>query len=876
MDNRGSDLPSLYDPKGVEDEIYRLWEEGGYFAPPDRDRDEETFTIVIPPPNVTGELHMGHALNNSIQDILIRFNRMRGRATLWIPGSDHAGIATQHVVEKHLLDEGTSRHHLGREAFVERVWEWKEHYEARIMGQLRRLGASADWTRTRFTMDPSYSRAVREVFAHLYERGLIYRGDYLINWCTVCGTALSDLEVEHQDSDGLLYYIRYPAPGGDVLVATTRPETMLGDTAVAVHPDDPRYQDLVGKSCTLPILERSLPIIADSWVDPEFGTGAVKVTPGHDPNDYEMGIRHGLAVIRVIDETGKMTEEAGPYQDLDRAECRKRLVRDLQEAGYLLRTEAHRHAVGHCYRCDSTVEPLVSRQWFVKMDPLTARAIKTVKDGDVKFVPGRFERVYMHWMENIRDWCISRQLWWGHRIPAWTCTECGEMMVCREDPELCQCGSEQLVQDPDVLDTWFSSALWPFATMGWPDQTEDLERFFPTDILVTGYDIIFFWVARMIFSALEFTDQRPFHTVLLNGLVRAEDGRKMSKSLGTGVDPLELVDQYGADALRFALIAGAAPGNDMRLRNEKIQGGRNFANKLWNASRFLLMNLDDYQGTTPGEPVDIADRWITSRLSVVTAAVTDRIEKSEMGEAVLAIYDFLWSEFCDWYLEMAKARLDGPERESVQHTLVHVFESALRLLHPFMPFVTEYLWQRLPGPARPGEALMTRKWPQAEPRDSEAEWGMEVVMDVVRAIRNLRADLGLAPGKTTPVLLRADERSRGPLTETRGYVAHLARAEPLTVGGEELYVTARAVVSVAGTVEIFIPWEGLIDPQHERQRLAGELGGVEQELKRSERKLSNEGFRHKAPAEVVAREEQRLASHRQEAERLRRLLEQIG
>ncbi len=876
MPDGSSNLNKTYDPAAVEREIYQLWEGSDSFRP-SGDPERKPFTIVIPPPNVTGELHMGHALNNTIQDILIRVMRMKGLDALWVPGTDHAGIATQHVVEKHLLEEGTSRQEVGREEFERRVWEWKDQYEARILGQLKRLGSSADWNRTAFTMSDSYSLAVREVFNRLYEKGLIYRGDYLINWCTVCGTALSDLEVEHEETAGRLYHIRYPDETGEseVIVATTRPETMLGDTGIAVHPEDGRYRDMVDRTFVLPLMGRKLPMIADSWVDPEFGTGAVKVTPGHDPNDYEMGQRHGLEVIGVIGEDGLMTAEAGDYAGLDRMRCREKVVEDLEAGGYLVKVEEHSHPVGHCYRCDSTVEPLVSRQWFVKMEPLAEPAIRVVEEGQVKFIPDRFRRVYMNWMTNIRDWCISRQLWWGHRIPAWTCGDCGEITVSRDDPTHCSCGSGHLTQDPDVLDTWFSSALWPFAVFGWPEETPDLKRYFPTDVLVTGYDIIFFWVARMIFSSLEHMGQKPFHTVLLNGLVRAQDGRKMSKSLGTGVDPLELIDQYGADALRFALLVGTTPGNDMRLRPEKLEGARNFCNKLWNAGRFLLMNLEDYSGQPPGQVSDLADRWILSRLSRVTDQVSSQIERMELGEAAGTLHEFLWSEVCDWYLEMAKVRLSSEERPLVQAVLHRVMEQSLRLLHPFMPFITEYLWRQLDRSQ--DRILMIQDWPRGGERDPEAERDMEMVMETVRAIRNLRADLGLGPGQSTPVQLRSEDPAKARvLGQVRPYVADLARAEPLAVSDGDESPPGQAVAAVAAGVEVYLPWEGLIDPEKERSRLEKELEQTREELGRSERKLQNDGFVKKAPTEVVERERQRLARHREDAERIRRLIRQIS
>ncbi len=897
----------MYDPRDVEERWYRFWEEGGLFTPragdgevavgrpgPDRgaagagagreggaaaggsEAGRRTYCIVIPPPNVTGSLHLGHALNNTLQDILIRWRRMQGHVTLWLPGTDHAGIATQAVVEKELAKEGLTRQELGRERFLERVWQWKEHYERRISGQLKRLGASCDWTRTRFTMDPGLSRAVEEVFVRYHEKGLIYRGDYMVNWCPRCGTAISDLEVNHEPQAGKLWHILYPLVDGPlpdgrrgVVVATTRPETMLGDTAVAVHPGDERYRDLVGRAVRLPLVGREIPVIADEFVDPEFGTGAVKVTPAHDPNDFEMGRRHGLPSVQVIGFNGRMTGEAGSrYEGLDRYEARERVVEDLEREGWLVKVEEHEHAVGRCDRCDSVVEPLVSRQWFVRMKPLAGPAIEAVRDGRIRFVPERFTRVYEHWLENVRDWCISRQLWWGHRIPAWHCQDCGETTVAREReaPRACpRCGSARLERDPDVLDTWFSSALWPFSTLGWPDETEDMRLFYPTDVLVTGYDIIFFWVARMVFSALEFTGREPFRHVYVHGIVRDALGRKMSKSLGNGVDPLEVIEKYGADTLRFTLITGVTPGNDQRWHWERVEGSRNFCNKVWNAARFVLAQLDGFAppGTgagrvaAAGEPLsapagaELPERWITSRANGLVADVTDLLERFELGEAARLLYDFFWGEFCDWYLEVAKPRLGGPGRVQVQRTLWGVMETWLRLAHPFLPFITEEIWQRLP---HRGESLVAAPWPVAGPRDEEAERDMGFLMEVTRAIRNLRAEMRVSPAARAVVRARAEGRERELLTAGASLVHQLAGLAELRVDAE---VPGKAVTAVVGGTVLALPLEGLVDVERELGRLERELAATRDELRRVEGKLSDPRFRQRAPAEVVAKEEAR-------------------
>ncbi|MCQ2363625.1 MAG: valine--tRNA ligase, partial [Acidaminococcaceae bacterium] len=744
-----NNIPKTYDPQAVEKKWYRFWEEHGYFHA-EVEPSKQVFSIVIPPPNITGQLHMGHALDNTLQDILIRWHRMMGDNTLWMPGYDHAGLATQIKVEEEIKkNEGKTRYDLGREEFLRRVWEWKEKYGDRIINQLKSLGVSCDWERKRFTMDEGCSRAVREVFCTLFEKGLIYKGTRITNWCVNCNTALSDIEVEHKEDAGHFWHIRYPIidePGKFVEIATTRPETMLGDTAVAVHPEDERYTALVGKRLLLPLVNREIPIIADSYVDKEFGTGAVKVTPAHDPNDYEMGIRHKLENIVVIGMNGRMTEVCGPkYAGMDRYECRKALCRDLEEQGYLIKVDDHTHAVGHCQRCGNVVEPLVSTQWFVKMEPLVKAAVDCVLDGHTQFVPERFTKTYTGWMDNIRDWCISRQIWWGHRIPVWYCDECGEMQASRTDLAKCpKCGSTKVHQDEDALDTWFSSALWPFSTMGWPEKTDLLKQFYPTSVLVTGYDIIFFWVARMLIMGMEFMKDRPFDKVFIHGLVRDSQGRKMSKSLGNGIDPLEVVEKYGADTLRFMLITGNTPGNDMRFYWERVESTRNFANKIWNASRFALMNMEGYSKAAKLAPMNLSDRWILSRLQHTADSVTKMLEKFELGEAGRMIYDFIWGEVCDWYIELAKPRLYGHEGEEAraraQHVLAEVLTGAMKLLHPFMPFITEEIFQCLP---HEGDTIMLAEWPRCDAAkvDDGAEKLMQSIMETIGAIRNMRAEV---------------------------------------------------------------------------------------------------------------------------------------
>ncbi|WP_027405735.1 valine--tRNA ligase [Anaerovibrio sp. RM50] len=883
-----NNIPKVYDPKSFEKKWYGYWEENKLFHAV-VDEEKEPYSIVIPPPNVTGQLHMGHALDNTLQDILIRWRRMQGYNTLWMPGCDHAGIATQAKVEGALREEGTNRYELGREKFLERVWQWKEKFGSRIMSQLRSLGSSLDWDRERFTMDEGCSKAVREVFVSLYEKGLIYQGTRITNWCPDCNTAISDIEVEHETEQGHLWHIRYQVEGEPdkyVEVATTRPETMFGDTGVAVHPDDERYKDLVGKNVILPVVNRVIPVFADEYVDSSFGTGAVKVTPAHDPNDYEMGLRHDLEQLKVLSNTGKMMEGAGKYEGMDRYECRKALVKELEEIGALVSVEDHEHAVGHCSRCHSTIEPLISTQWFVKMDTLAKPAADAVRDGRIKFVPERFSKIYCQWLDNIRDWCISRQLWWGHRIPAWYCDDCGETSVSRDD--ICQCpkcGSKNVRQDEDVLDTWFSSGLWPFETMGWPEETPELKHFYPTATLVTGYDIIFFWVVRMVVMGLEFGKDIPFKTVYIHGLVRDSQGRKMSKSLGNGIDPLEMIEEYGADSLRFMLITGNTPGNDMRFYNERVESARNFANKLWNASRFMLMNLEGFDKSFVPAPEDytMADKWILSRFAKTAQGVTENLEKYELGEAGRLIYEFIWSEFCDWYIELSKARLYDKEnvkpRQTAQYVLGYVLERTLRLLHPFMPFITEEIWQHIP---HEGKSIMVSQWPAedktiADLIDEDSESSMTTIMETIKTIRALRLEVNAAPSKKSEVVLNfTDESLRQVFADNEGYLTVLASAEPVThmaVGAEK---PENAMAGVVNGVEIFLPLKDLIDVEKETARLNGEMAKLEKEISRLDKKLSNQGFLAKAPADVVAGEKEKLAGYQEKMDAVKARLEDLA
>ncbi|MDF2570594.1 MAG: valS [Sporomusa sp.] len=854
-------ISTVYDPQAVEAKWYKFWEQNHLFHA-EVDMDKPPFSIVIPPPNVTGQLHMGHALDNTLQDILIRFKRQQGYNTLWMPGTDHAGIATQIKVEEVLAQDGKTRYDLGREAFIDRVWDWKAQYGSRIINQLKRLGASCDWERERFTMDEGCSKSVREVFVSLYEQGLIYQGNRITNWCPRCNTALSDIEVEHEEKPGNLYHVRYPVEGIDgeyVTVATTRPETILGDSGVAVHPEDARYKHLIGKHLILPMLGRRLPIVADEYVDPTFGTGAVKVTPAHDPNDFDMGLRHKLPEIVVINPDGTMAADTGKYAGMDRYECRKALVGDLKDQGYLVKIDEHSHAVGHCQRCSTVVEPLVSKQWFVKMEPLAKPAIEAVTSCQTQFVPERFTKIYTNWLDNIRDWCISRQIWWGHRIPAWYCL-CGEVTVSREDITACpKCGGK-VEQDPDVLDTWFSSALWPFSTMGWPQDTAELKQFYPTSVLVTGYDIIFFWVARMIMMGLKFQEDIPFKHVFIHGLVRDSQGRKMSKSLGNGIDPLEVIDKYGADTLRFMLVTGNTPGNDMRFYWERVESSRNFANKIWNASRFVLMNLEGFDPTfTPDDKTfTMADRWILSRYNTTVADVTRNLERFELGEAARMVYEFIWNEFCDWYIELAKGRLynkeDEESRKVAQYVLNYVLSNTLKLLHPFMPFITEAIWQSLP---HQGISIMTASWPLEDSKleSPQDELLMGVIMETIKSVRNMRAEVNVHPGKKSEVILKiASDELKTQMEANIGYIKTLAAAEPVSILVNDAVIPENAMTAVVSGIEIYLPLKGLIDVEKETARLNKELDSLDKEVSRIAGKLNNPGFTAKAPAEVIEKE----------------------
>ena len=845
------ELAKAYEPHEVEDRIYQFWVENGYFhAEPDPKK--KPYTIVIPPPNITGQLHMGHALDETLQDILIRWRRMQGYSALWLPGTDHASIATEAKIVEAMKAEGLTKEDLGREGFLKRAWEWKEKYGGTIVSQLKKLGSSCDWDRERFTLDEGCSKAVREVFVRLYEKGLIYRGERIINWCPHCKTSISDAEVEYAEKDGNFWHLRYPLTDGSgyIQLATTRPETMLGDTAVAVHPDDERYKDMIGKTVTLPLVGREIPIVADTYVDMEFGTGVVKITPAHDPNDFEVGQRHNLPIINVMDESGVINENGGEYCGLDRMDARKKIVKALEEQGYLVKIEPHKHNVGTCYRCGTVVEPRVSMQWFVKMEPLAKPAIDAVRNGDTKFVPERFDKIYFNWMENIRDWCISRQLWWGHRIPAWYC-DCGETVVSREAPTACpHCGGAHLHQDEDTLDTWFSSALWPFSTLGWPDNAEDLKYFYPTSTLVTGYDIIFFWVARMIFSGIEHMGETPFKTVFIHGIVRDEQGRKMSKSLGNGIDPLKVIDEYGADALRFMLATGNSPGNDMRYSVEKVASSRNFANKIWNAARFILMNLEghDVKGILP-ETLTTEDKWIISGFNRVAKEITENLEKFELGIAVQKIYDYLWDDFCDWYIEIAKIRMNGDDPVTAQNArevLVWVMTGTLKLLHPFMPFITEEIWQTLP---HEGEALMISQWPEYDEALNfpQAEAGMKRLMDVIRGIRNRRSEMNVPPSRKAKVFIATEEQQT--FVDGTAIVQRLAYANEVTVGSS--FDMDGAVTIVTDDATVYIPMDELVDKKAEIARLTKEMEAAKKQLAQCTGKLNNQGFLSKAPANVV-------------------------
>ena len=869
------ELPKIYEPQQVEDRIYKMWEEGGYFKSQGKP-DAKPFTIVMPPPNVTGQLHMGHAMDATLQDTLIRFKRMQGFDALWVPGVDHAGIATQIKVEEELrTKEGLSRYDLGREKFLERVWDWKHKYGNRIVEQQKKLGASCDWDRAAFTMDDTCSKAVREVFVSLYEKGLIYKGSRIINWCPHCVTALSDAEVEYVDKPGHLWHIRYPlADGtGEVVVATTRPETMLGDTGVCVNPNDERYQHIIGKTVILPLVNKEIPIVADDYAEMEFGTGCVKMTPAHDPNDFEVGLRHNLEVIRVLDDNGKVNALGGKYEGLDRYDARKQIVADLEAGGYLVKIDDHAHNVGTCYRCHKDVEPIISAQWFVKMKPLAEEAIRVVREGETKFVPERFSKTYMNWMENVRDWCISRQLWWGHQIPAWTCADCGHITVSREDATVCsKCGGSHITREEDVLDTWFSSALWPFETLGWPDvNAEDFKKFYPTDVLVTGYDIIFFWVARMIFSGCEHTGKTPFHTVLIHGLVRDNQGRKMSKSLGNGIDPLEMISKYGCDALRMNMVTGNSPGNDMRFYVERCEAMRNFANKLWNASRYVQMNLaEDTANCLPNaENLEIADKWVLSKLNSLIAEVTENMESYELGVAIQKIYDFIWDTYCDWYIELTKARLyseDATRKQTALQVLVYVLDQILRLLHPFMPFITEEIWQSIP---HEGDALIVAAWPEySEALNFKAEENaMESVMNAIRAIRARRTEMNVPPSKKAALLVLTAKPQI--FTEGEGFIQRLAYADTVTLIDAEPADLDGMVTITTADAKLYIPMGQLVDVAKELERINKELEAAKKFLASLEAKLSNEKFVARAPEAVVNAE-------REKAEKTRELIKQLS
>ena len=864
------ELPKVYEPQQVESRIYQMWEDHDCFKGVE-DSKKKPFSIVMPPPNVTGQLHMGHAMDDSIQDILTRFKRMQGYAALWVPGTDHAGIATQIKVEEELrTKEGLTRYDLGREKFLERVWKWKEEYGNRIVQQQKKMGVSCDWSRARFTMDEGCSKAVRETFCELYDKGLIYKGSRIINWCPHCVTALSDAEVEYVDKPGHLWYIRYPlADGsGDIVVATTRPETMMGDTGVAVNPNDEKFKHLIGKKCILPIMNREIPIVGDEYCEIGFGTGAVKMTPAHDPNDFEVGLRHNLEVIRVIADDGHINENGGPYNGMDRYECRKAIVKDLEEQGYLVKVEPYNHNVGTCYRCHNDVEPLISAQWFVKMEPLAKEALRVVNEGEVKFVPERFSKTYTNWMENCHDWCISRQLWWGHQIPAWTCDDCGHINVKREDPTVCEkCGSTHLTREEDVLDTWFSSALWPFSTLGWPEQTADLNYWYPTSVMVTGYDIIFFWVARMIFSGCEQMKKIPFHTVLIHGLVRDDKGRKMSKSLGNGIDPLEMAEKYGADALRFNLITGNSPGNDTRFYTEKCEAMRNFANKIWNASRFVMMNLtiDRYE-LPAADKLEREDKWVLSKLNRLVKEVTENLDSFEIGVASAKVYDFIWDTYCDWYIELTKTRLNGTDEDAkltAQNVLCYVLVTLLKLLNPFMPFIAEEIYQALPKCDGAEDILMTAQWPEYTEALSfpAEESAMEAVMDLIRAIRARRAEMNVPPSKKAELMIVTDQAE--PYQQGLHFIQRLAYASNVTFPETAPADVTGLVSVVTHDATAYLPLSELVDLAAERERIAKELEKAKNGLRITEGKLANKKFVAHAPENVVNAEREKVAKYQE-------------
>ena len=856
------ELAKAYDPGEFEDRIYRFWEENGFFHA-EIDKNKKPYTIMMPPPNITGQLHMGHALDNTLQDILIRFRRMQGYSALWLPGTDHASIATEAKIVEAMKKDGVTKEEIGREKFLERAWNWKKEYGGRIVKQLRKMGSSADWERERFTMDEGCSKAVKTVFVNLYNKGLIYRGERIINWCPHCLTSISDAEVEYEEQAGHFWHLRYPLKDGSgfIELATTRPETLLGDTAVAVNPKDERYKDLVGKTVILPLVHREIPIVADDYVEVDFGTGVVKITPAHDPNDFEVGLRHDLPVINVMTDDARITEDYPKYAGMDRYEARKAIVKDLEAEGALIKTEDYTHNVGTCYRCSTTVEPRVSKQWFVKMKPLAQPAIDAVKNGDTEFIPPHFEKTYFHWLENIRDWCISRQLWWGHQIPAFYCDDCSETVVTKDNEAFCPKCGKKMRQDPDTLDTWFSSALWPFSTLGWPDKTEEMDYFYPTSVLVTGYDIIPFWVMRMMFSGLEHTGKAPFDKVLIHGLVRDSLGRKMSKSLGNGIDPLEIIDRFGADALRFTLVTGNAPGNDMRYSEEKITASRNFANKLYNATRFIRMNIDghDVKSELPKE-LAAEDKWIVSTLNATIKEVTDSLESFELGIAVQKLYDFIWDCLCDWYIELTKTRLqsEGETAQSARQVLVYVMTETLKLLHPFMPFITEELWQSLP---HEGETIMLQKYPEYTPEHDfpEASRQMVMVMDAIKAIRNRRADMNVPPSRKAKVFIAAKDIKT--FEAGSKFFMRLAGASDVTVA--ESFELEGAVTVVTAEAKIYIPMDELVDKKAELERLNKELAAAMKDLEFNEKKLNNRGFISKAPEKVVAEVRANAEKHRE-------------
>ena len=876
-----TEMNKTYNPSEIEDRLYKKWLDKKYFHA-EVDRSKKPFTIVMPPPNITGQLHMGHALDNTLQDILIRFKRMQGYNAFWQPGTDHASIATEVKVTNKLREEGIDKEELGREGFLKRTWEWREEYGGRIVSQLKKLGSSADWDRERFTMDEGCSKAVQEVFIRLYEKGYIYQGSRIINWCPVCQTSISDAEVEYEDQAGHFWHINYPIVGTDkcIEIATTRPETMLGDTAIAVHPDDERYKDLVGKMVLLPIVNKEIPIVEDSYVDKEFGTGAVKITPAHDPNDFEVGKRHNLEEINILNDDGTINENGGKFEGMDRYEARKAIVKELEEGGYLVRIENHEHNVGTHDRCHTTVEPMVKKQWFVKMNEMAKPAIEAVKNGDLRFVPGHFDRTYLHWLENIRDWCISRQLWWGHRIPAYYCDDCGEIVVAKETPSVCpKCGCTHFTQDEDTLDTWFSSALWPFSTLGWPDKTEDLDYFYPTNVLVTGYDIIFFWVIRMVFSGYEQTGKCPFSDVLIHGLVRDEQGRKMSKSLGNGIDPLEIIDQYGADALRLTLVTGNAPGNDMRYSEKKIIASRNFANKVWNASRFMLMNIEKADLSNVSlDDLTPADKWILSKANSLVKEVTDNMENYDFGVAVSKLNDFIWEEFCDWYIEMVKPRLYNEEdttKAAALFTLKKVLTISLKLLHPYMPFITEEIFCSLQDEE---ESIMVSDWPVFEEAfDFKAEENeVEIIKNAVRNIRNLRADMNVPPSKKASVYVVSEkEEVRKVFEDSRVFFATLGYASEVHVQADKAGIADDAVSTVIPDAVIYMPFAELVDVEKEIARLEKEAKRLEGEIKRAKGMLSNEKFISKAPAAKVEAEKEKLEKYTSMAAQVAERLSQL-